>query len=165
MSLGMSARLPHDVRFTESLSPSPGIWLIGAGLGAAFGLVLGPVDATAAVVLGAVGAVALITLLFVTTPKLIVTDATFRAGRAQLPLEVAGGVEVLSAEGMRKARGVEADARAFLLIRGWLPVGVKVTLHDPADPTPYWLISSRHPDRLATALRAGITRSGETGPA
>jgi hypothetical protein len=26
-------------------------------------------------------------------------------------------------------------------------------LDDPDDPTPYWLISSRHPDRLLAALR------------
>jgi hypothetical protein len=31
-----------------------------------------------------------------------------------------------------------------------------VTIDDPRDPTPYWLISSRHPRRLAAAL----TRSG-----
>lgn len=142
--------------FTESLSPSPGIWAIGAGLGAAFGLVLGPVSTTAAYVLGVVGLVAIVTLLAVTTPRLVVTDTSFRAGRAEVPLAVVDGVEVLSAEAMRKARGVEADARAFLVIRGWLPVGVKVRLHDPADPTPYWLVSSRRPDRLAAALRAGI---------
>jgi hypothetical protein len=29
-----------------------------------------------------------------------------------------------------------------------------VLLNDPADPTPYWVISSRHPTRLAAALLA-----------
>jgi DUF3093 family protein len=146
--------------FTESLSPSPGIWAIGAGFGAALGLVLGPVNTAAAFALGAVGLVAVITLLAVTTPKLVVTNTTFRAGRAEVPLTVVGDVDVLSAEEMRKARGVDADARAFLMIRGWLPVGVKVRLADPADPTPYWLVSSRQPDRLAAALRAGVPHAG-----
>jgi hypothetical protein len=27
-----------------------------------------------------------------------------------------------------------------------------VSIDDPADPTPYWLISSRHPGRLASVL-------------
>jgi hypothetical protein len=29
---------------------------------------------------------------------------------------------------------------------------VKVLLDDPDDPTPYWLISSRHPRQLAAAV-------------
>ncbi len=44
------------------------------------------------------------------------------------------------------------DARAWLLLRGWIPGVVRVRLDDPDDPTPYWLVSSRHPRRLAAAL-------------
>jgi hypothetical protein len=31
---------------------------------------------------------------------------------------------------------------------------VLVVLDDPDDPTPYWLVSSRHPERVLSALRA-----------
>jgi hypothetical protein len=31
---------------------------------------------------------------------------------------------------------------------------VRVNLDDPNDPTPYWLVSTRQPNRLAEALRA-----------
>ncbi len=48
--------------------------------------------------------------------------------------------------------GVDADARAFLFTRPYLKRAVKVTVLDPGDRTPYWLISSRHPHRLAAAL-------------
>jgi hypothetical protein len=34
--------------------------------------------------------------------------------------------------------------------------GVRVDVADPDDPTPYWLVSSRHPDKLAEALRAEV---------
>jgi hypothetical protein len=30
---------------------------------------------------------------------------------------------------------------------------VLLVLDDPDDPTPYWLVSSRHPDRVLAALR------------
>ena len=30
---------------------------------------------------------------------------------------------------------------------------VLLVLDDPDDPTPYWLVSSRHPDRVLDALR------------
>jgi Protein of unknown function (DUF3093) len=29
---------------------------------------------------------------------------------------------------------------------------VKIEITDPADRTPYWLASTRHPDQLAAAL-------------
>jgi hypothetical protein len=28
---------------------------------------------------------------------------------------------------------------------------------DPADPTPYWFVASRHPDRLRAAVEAART--------
>ncbi len=52
----------------------------------------------------------------------------------------------------RRVHGVDADARAFLLTRPYLKRSVKVTVADPADRTPYWLVSTRHPHRLAAAL-------------
>ena len=48
--------------------------------------------------------------------------------------------------------GPEADARAFLLLRPYLKRAVRVEITDPADPAPYWLVSSRRPDELAGAL-------------
>ena len=54
------------------------------------------------------------------------------------------------------AQQVEADARAFLLLRPYVKTAVRVDLEDPADPTPYWLLSSRRPEALAAAL-AGAT--------
>jgi hypothetical protein len=87
-----------------------------------------------------------------------VTTETFVAGRAKVPVSLVSGIEELDPGQMRQARGVRLDARAYLCIRGWLPVGVKVFLADPEDPTPYWLISSRRPEALASALRATIDR-------
>ena len=51
-------------------------------------------------------------------------------------------------------RGVELDARAHLVLRGWVGPVVLVTLDDPDDPTPAWLVSTRRPEHLAEALRA-----------
>jgi hypothetical protein len=38
------------------------------------------------------------------------------------------------------------------LLRAYLKRSVRVEVTDPADPTPYWLVSSRHPEQLAKAL-------------
>ena len=49
---------------------------------------------------------------------------------------------------------MDADARAYLLLRPYLKRGVRVDITDPADPAPYWLVSSRRPDALVSALEA-----------
>jgi hypothetical protein len=74
------------------------------------------------------------------------------AGPATIPVALLGDAEALDKEATRRVHGVDADARAFLVTRPYISRAVKVTIDDPADPTPYWLISSRHPRRLAVLL-------------
>jgi hypothetical protein len=102
-------------------------------------------------------AMAVLVALFVGygRPRVSVDGTTFRAGRAHIPLDLVGPVTALDADGVRRQAGVEADARAYLLLRPYLKRGVRVDIADPADPTPYWLISSRRPDALVSALEAG----------
>jgi hypothetical protein len=78
----------------------------------------------------------------------------FRAGRARIEAVHLGEVVALDAEETRRVAGPEADARAYLLLRPYLKRAVRVEITDPDDPAPYWLVSSRHPDELARAIRA-----------
>jgi len=73
------------------------------------------------------------------------------AGPAHVPLRHCGAVSPLDAEAARRLRGPEADANAFLVLRPWVATAVRVEITDPADPTPYWLVSTRHPERFAAA--------------
>ncbi len=99
-------------------------------------------------------AMALLVVLFVSygAARVSVADGVLRAGRAQITTDHVGAVTPLDPEAMRLQAGRDADARAFLLLRPYLKRGVRVDLSDPSDPAPYWLISSRRPDRLAAAL-------------
>jgi DUF3093 family protein len=155
--------MPSDAEqavYSERLWPSPGIWAATIGFGAALGLIPAPVSAEAAVIVSVLGVVGLVTLLVVTTPTLTVTAESFVAGRARVPLALVAAIEQLDPAQMRQARGVRLDARAYLCIRGWLPAGARVILSDPEDPTPYWIVSSRRPEALATAVRAAVDRVG-----
>jgi hypothetical protein len=87
-----------------------------------------------------------------------VTGGRFRAGRAEIPVRFLARPEALDTEEARLAAGVEADARAYLLLRPYARRAVRVRVTDPADPTPYWLVSTRHPRTLAAALDAAIVR-------
>jgi hypothetical protein len=85
--------------------------------------------------------------------RVAVRDGELWVGDAHLPVNFAGEIEVLPAKGKRRALGPELDPAAFVVHRGWIGPVVRVHLTDPADPTPYWLISTRHPDRLIEAVK------------
>jgi hypothetical protein len=89
-------------------------------------------------------------IFVVRAPKIVVTDTTFRAGRATIDRSFLGEVREIS-----EAERTEAisDARTWKLIRAWIPTGVLVTVTDPADPTPSWYVSTRDPQKLAAALK------------
>ena len=136
--------------------------LIGAGLGAE--LTLGaPGVRSAAIVGGGVLAVAFIAWL--SRIRVRVDAERLRVDDANLPREFISGAHIVDATGRRELLGVDADPLAFVIIRPWVPGTVRIDLDDPADPTPYWLISSRHPDRLVAALtRKPLTRKPALSP-
>lgn len=74
-------------------------------------------------------------------------------GRNRLESTYIGDARSLSVEETRRRLGPEADVRAFLCTRPYLSRAVEVTLDDPADPHPYWLVGTRHPEELADAIR------------
>ena len=83
-----------------------------------------------------------------------VRDGWLYAGKAKIQTSYLGTAQALTADEAWQVAGPKADARAYLLLRPYLRRAVKVEIHDPADRTPYWLLSSRHPDALAAALTA-----------
>ncbi|HEX6871603.1 MAG TPA: DUF3093 domain-containing protein [Micromonosporaceae bacterium] len=92
-------------------------------------------------------------------------EPELRVDDARLPVRFIASVVVLDATARRDLLGVDADPLAFVIQRPWVAGGVRVELTDPADPTPYWFISTRHPDRLAATLLAARERVGSADPA
>lgn len=84
-----------------------------------------------------------------------VRDGELWVGEAHLPLEFAGETQVIPGRLKRQVLGPAFDPAAFALHRGWIAPMVWIHVTDEADPTPYWLISTRHPERLVVALRSG----------
>lgn len=155
--------MPYAERLTVPLR----WWVQGTMLIATFWLavVVAMPPAAAWVVSGIALAVLTGGLLWYGAPRVVVDGGEFRAGRAHIPTTLIGRVEQLGHHDTRRVMGPDADARAYLCTRPYLKRSVKVEIIDPVDPAPYWLVSTRHPDRLAAALRAGLddTPRGE-GP-
>ena len=83
-----------------------------------------------------------------------IEDGELYVGTAHLPLAHVGTVEVFGAKEKRKVLGPRLDPAAFVLHRGWVGPTVRVEVTDPGDPTPYWVFSTRHPEKVASLLRA-----------
>ncbi|MFT4010018.1 MAG: DUF3093 domain-containing protein [Nocardioidaceae bacterium] len=113
----------------------------------------------AAVAFGTTGALTLLVgtvFLSYGAAQVEVREGHFWAGGAHIPVAFLHDPQPLDTAEARRALGVEADARAFLLVRPYLKRAVRVRVVDPADPTPYWLVNTRHPRRLAAALATAI---------
>jgi hypothetical protein len=87
--------------------------------------------------------------------KVAVDSGELWVGDAHLPLEFVGAVETFHAKEKRRVLGPNLDPAAHLLHRGWVGPLVRVEVTDPADPTPYWVFSTRRPNELAALLRSG----------
>ena len=145
--------------YRERLWPAPWLFVATALVIPASLLVFLPINTTAGVIVAIVLYVACVILLVLGGPVIEVTDSEFRAGKASLPLSIAGTVEGFSASEARDERGVNLDARTWLLIRGWISPVVKIQNLDERDSAPYWVVSTRHPDAVVAAITAAKQRT------
>jgi hypothetical protein len=113
-----------------------------------------PVGVTAAAVAAAVVFVGGVAVAVGTSPVVEVAGGELRVADAHIPVGALGQGRVLDPAGVRAAVGPGSDARAFVCLRAWARTAVTLIVVDPADPTPSWLVSTRHPDTLLTAIRA-----------
>lgn len=145
--------------YRETLWPSPWVIIALALVVPATMLVLAPVSLAA----GIIGAVVLyggcLALAFGTAPRIQVSETSLSVGKASIPLGFIGEVVVYAGPEATAQLRTKLDARAWLMIRGWVHTLVKVEVVDPRDPTPYWLLSSRRPQALADAIAVARTRA------
>jgi hypothetical protein len=75
-------------------------------------------------------------------------------GDAHLPASVIARSAEIPRSAKSAALGRQLDPAAYVLHRAWIGPMVLVVLDDPDDPTPYWLVSCRHPEKVLSALRS-----------
>jgi len=140
--------------FRERLTV-PVIWwvlaaLFGISVLLAVGAYLGPIWGIGT----SVATVLVAASIFASASVVISVDAhEIRVGRASIEHVYIADCRSLDAEQTSRRAGVEADARAHLVLRPYVKTAVEITLNDQDDPIPYWLVSSRRPQQLAAAQR------------
>jgi hypothetical protein len=150
--------------FAERLWPSPAGWVAVPALAAMLGIVLLPLSPVAAAVGAALGLVAAALAAARLATRVRVEGGELHAGDAHVPLALLQAPRALDADETRHELGPGLDARAHVCLRGWVRTAVRVELDDPADPTPYWVVSTRRPAELVAALGGGDDRGPGTAP-
>lgn len=139
-------------QYREKLWASAWVFLATALVIPASLLVFAPISFVAGVITAVVLYAGLVVLLTIGSPVVRVQDGVLSAGHAQIRIDQLGEAQAFEGPEASLERGQRLDARAWLLIRGWVAPIVRVPIVDESDPAPYWLLSSRHPQKLAAAI-------------
>ena len=150
---------PHSVRYRERLWVPWWWWPLGFGLAAllAFEVNLGVAALPDWLPYAVLFAAAAGVLLWLGRIEIRVTagdEVELWAGEAHLPATVISRSAEIAPSAKSAALGRQLDPAAFVLHRAWVGPMILVVLDDPDDPTPYWLVSCRHPERVLSALRS-----------
>ncbi|SMY12592.1 DUF3093 domain-containing protein [Brevibacterium jeotgali] len=138
--------------YSERLSPSAGWWIALMLLSAMTSLLALPISQVGAVVLPLLVAAGVIVWMRSLSARVVVTEDSLVAGPARIERSFISDVTGFDASGSFAQRGHLLDVRAFLMLRPWVKTVVRIEIADPSDPTPYWLVSTRHPQSLAALL-------------
>jgi hypothetical protein len=149
------------VRYEERLRPSWWVWLVAVMISGLSVLVFVPIGLEIGLGAAVVVFVVIAILLRASTPRILVTDATLQVGRAGIERAYVGEVTGYRGDDATYQRGPALHGLAFMCIRGWIDPVVRIQLTDERDRTPYWLTSTRYPERLVAALGGTMARAAD----
>jgi hypothetical protein len=140
--------------YSERLWVPASWWVIAMFFAVSFvsavGLYAGPTASLVASLVTAAGVAAV--LLAYGNCRVHLDDAGLHAGAAVLDWSALGEAVAHDRAETEVRLGPGADPAAWLLVRGYAHESVEVSLRDPDDPHPYWLVSTRHPVQLVEAI-------------
>jgi hypothetical protein len=85
--------------------------------------------------------------------NITVTDGVLHVPGARIAISFLADGVPLDRESFRLQTGAMADPNAFVVSRPWLHSAVRLTVDDPADPTPCWVVGTRSPAALLAAIK------------
>jgi hypothetical protein len=117
-------------------------------------LVSEPFDYRIGIAVGLILVISIWAALFFLAPVIQVGSSHLSVARAKIPRNLLGKIEEIAKDQIFYERGPKLDPAAFKVFQGTVKTAIKISLNDPNDPTPYWIISTRKPAQLAEVLRA-----------
>ncbi len=140
------------LRYHERVLPSIGSFLPVLLVAPTLWLMLLPIAPMVGVFAGLLISTIICIFMIANSPLIQVRDGLLLVNKANISIDAIGDAIIIDKKFAFAERGPNLDSRAFLAIQASVPTMVKIKVIDPADPTPYLLVSSRRPDELISAL-------------
>jgi hypothetical protein len=144
----------EPIVYRERVRPNFGTFIAVATLLPAVTLVSEPFDYRIGIAVGLILVMSIWAALFFLAPVIQVGSSHLTVARAKIPRNLLGNIEEIAKDQIFSERGPKLDPAAFKVFQGTVKTAIKISLNDPNDPTPYWIISTRKPAQLAEVLRA-----------
>ena len=144
---------PESLLYRERVLPNFGTFAATFALLPSIAIISEPFDIRIGLAIGVVAVITIWTLLILRAPKIELSLLELKVGRVAILRNLIGEVEVISKEGIFLERGPKLDPGAYKVFQGSVKTAIKISITDPEDQTPYWLISTRKPDKLAELLK------------
>lgn len=144
----------EPIVYRERVRPNFGTFIAVATLLPAVTLVSEPFDYRIGIAVGLILVMSIWAALFFLAPVIQVGSSHLTVARAKIPRNLLGKIEEIAKDQIFSERGPRLDPAAHKVFQGTVKTAIKITVNDPNDPTPYWIISTRKPAQLAEVLRA-----------
>ena len=144
----------EPIVYRERVRPNLGTFIAVATLLPAVTLVSEPFDYRIGIAVGLILVISIWAALFFLAPVIQVGSSHLTVARAKIQRNLLGKIEEIAKDQIFSERGPKLDPAAYKVFLGTVKTAIKIFLNDPNDPTPYWIISTRNPEKLAEVLRA-----------
>ncbi len=152
-----SIEFRERVLYRERVWPSVGVIAFFIAMALSVGVVFGePYGFSSGLRATAVSLVVVGLLIFKYSPSLKMTMSALCVGNATMPSDCLGPAFVIDKENIRRVLNDAHTSKAFVQTSPGIKTAVMVTITDPDDPHPFWLVSTRHPHKLLAHLERGI---------
>lgn len=159
-----------SVVYSERLWAPLSWWLIGAAVAVSLIVAVGAwTSLTTGIIVAVIIVVAVVAaFLKAGSVRIVVTDDGFGVGRSWIEWCWVDRVRGIDATTMNSVMRSSHQVGSFLVTRPWIRSGLVLRLADPADPHQAWIVSTRHPEKLAAVVSEYVvgfpSRSKETSP-
>ena len=146
-----------DVTFTERVRVPWTWWLIAVGLLVSLVVaVFAYIPPAAATIFTIANAIVVVGALLLYTLRIDFDGSVLQVGNNRLETQYMAEAEAFEGEEAQRILGVDADVRNYLVTRPFTRDVVRITLDDPADSHPAWLVSTRRAREFADAINKAV---------
>jgi hypothetical protein len=143
---------PDSLLYSERVLPNFGTFAAVFVLLPSTLIIAEPFDLRIGLVVGLIAVSTIWGLLVFRAPRIQVSKNHLRVGRVSIARNLVGTPQAIDKSEIFAERGPNLDPAAHKVFQGSVKTAVKIPVTDPEDPTPYWLVSTRNPNKLVEAL-------------